>query len=203
MHQVTGTSGILCFPQVHQCSVFYKYIFPIFDIFLKRWISISACTNPPNIASLGSLTAGVSCHITDTCTGVSCCLDPTTTSQPIRAYLTIDSCDYKLKVGIERLYFELSLFDYQMGTTRFFKLYGVVGVEYNIYDLSSEGVFVVNLKIKVCFDPSGACDYDFTVFSDMKLNKPVCDYGGDFKIASEYGFILSVCWKKIICRRKF
>ncbi|KAK3102203.1 hypothetical protein FSP39_009587 [Pinctada imbricata] len=146
------------------------------------WNIASGCTSPPLPADLGVINAGATCHLRDSCIAVDCCMDSSIINQPIRASLVLDACNNTLKVSIEKLNFEISLFDYVMGSTQTFALYGVVSVEYSIYDLTVEGAFVVTMKLKVCYDKFAACEFDMNVFTDTLLHKPQCDYGGVYPI---------------------
>ncbi|KAK3101652.1 hypothetical protein FSP39_005219 [Pinctada imbricata] len=146
------------------------------------WNIASGCTSPPLPADLDVINAGATCHLRDSCIAVDCCMDSSIINQPIRASLVLNACNYTLKVSIEKLNFEISLFDYVMGSTQTFKLYGVVSVEYSIYDLTVEGAFVVTMKLKVCYDKFAACEFDMNIFTDTLLHKPQCDYGGVYPI---------------------
>jgi hypothetical protein len=71
----------------------------------------------------------VSCHIPDYCTGIDCCVDVDLIGKSFNAYVLMDACNYKLSVGIEKLAFNLTLFEYEWGKVEHFYLQGVIRIE--------------------------------------------------------------------------
>jgi hypothetical protein len=71
----------------------------------------------------------VSCHIPDSCTGIDCCVDVDIIGRSFRVFALLDACGYKLSVGIDKLKFDLTLFDYKWGKEEHFSLQGVVRIE--------------------------------------------------------------------------
>lgn len=69
------------------------------------------------------------CHLDSTCTGISCCVDVGLIDQSISVYLTLDPCDYKLNIGIEKYQFEFSLLDFEFGIRKRFHIAGVMEME--------------------------------------------------------------------------
>lgn len=68
-----------------------------------------------NMSELSS-TLPISCHLMSHCTAVECCLDfRDPLQQTIHFFLDLDLCLQTLKVGIEKLAFERTLFSYQYG----------------------------------------------------------------------------------------
>lgn len=61
------------------------------------------------------LSGDLTCLIKDTCTSVSCCMDVNFLQRAFETYVTIDPCNYLLEVGIEKLYFNVSLNDFTFG----------------------------------------------------------------------------------------
>jgi hypothetical protein len=53
--------------------------------------------------------------MTDYCTGVDCCLTVDILRTTIHAKFLLDTCKYKLTMGIERLEEEVLLLDYKWG----------------------------------------------------------------------------------------
>lgn len=47
---------------------------------------------------------------------------------------------------------------------------------FQIWDLSSENQFVVNLRFSVCFDSQSTCLLDKVIFNEKRLPKNVCDF---------------------------
>jgi hypothetical protein len=89
-------------------------------------IFIIGCPKPVILQPLPSNTV---CHIFDYCTGITCCTFTDIIGRSIQTYIQLDSCNRKMNVGIERLGFNVSLFDYQFGVKEHMKLYGHVHVE--------------------------------------------------------------------------
>lgn len=58
----------------------------------------------------------ISCHLMSHCTGVECCLDlHDPLQQTIYFFLDLDFCLQTLRVGVETLVYEKTLFSYQYG----------------------------------------------------------------------------------------
>jgi hypothetical protein len=60
---------------------------------------------------------------------VSCCVDVPLIGKKINAYLTLDPCDYKLNLGIEKYQFEFSLLDFKFGEQKQFHISRVLEIE--------------------------------------------------------------------------
>lgn len=66
--------------------------------------------------SLGALTlpdinVPLNCYIPDYCTGIDCCYEYDFLGISLRTYLYINTCEYKISGGIEKLTFEYNLLD--------------------------------------------------------------------------------------------
>lgn len=57
----------------------------------------------------------MNCYIDQTCTAVQCCVDVTELGKALEIGINIDPCDFRLSVRIEKLSFEVTLFDYIWG----------------------------------------------------------------------------------------
>ncbi|XP_046562951.1 uncharacterized protein LOC124271844 [Haliotis rubra] len=128
----------------------------------------------PENLTLPALPSNVLCHVTDYCTGVMCCVKVSQVKRNFNAYLFLDSCNYNMRVGIEKLEFSHTLFDYTWGATEVIDLGGLVRIEYTIS--SGQKKFLVNLSLKVCLTAGEACPFTFPVFTDMIIPKPFCDW---------------------------
>ncbi|XP_046562947.1 uncharacterized protein LOC124271840 [Haliotis rubra] len=131
----------------------------------------NAC--PENI-TMSVLPQNVFCHLTDYCTGITCCVKVPQVKRNFNAYLFLDSCNYNMRVGIEKLEFSHTLFNYTWGETEVVDLGGLVRIEYTIS--SGQKKFLVNLSLKVCLTAGEACQFTFPVFTDMTIPKPFCDW---------------------------
>ncbi|KAL3873866.1 hypothetical protein ACJMK2_036950, partial [Sinanodonta woodiana] len=134
----------------------------------------------PYDVKLPSLPSGVACHIPSLCTGVQCCVDVEFLNRSFNAFLLLDSCNYKLTVGIEKLNFTKHLFDYSWGKQDQFWLFGAVRLDYTIINIASEAKFLVNLTLSVCFEANDSCSKTIPIFRNALLPKVACDWSLDF-----------------------
>ncbi|XP_052071171.1 uncharacterized protein LOC127709609 [Mytilus californianus] len=117
----------------------------------------------------------MSCHLTDTCTGIDCCIDVDQISRSINVYIKLDACNYKLTAGIEKLTFDVPLLNYEFGQKQSFRLKNIFRIDYSIIDLSMEKQFVVDMDVSVCFEANSPCVFTSTVMNSARLPKPICD----------------------------
>ena len=89
-------------------------------------LSLTGCQSTVSLPTLGDST---SCHLYDYCTGLTCCTEVDIIGRSINTYLTLDPCNRQLKVGIERLGLNVSLFDYSYGQLEHLRLFGMVNLE--------------------------------------------------------------------------
>ncbi|XP_060596418.1 uncharacterized protein LOC132750445 [Ruditapes philippinarum] len=125
--------------------------------------------------TLPSLPDEMVCYMGDTCTSIECCVSVDILRTSIHVKFLLDTCRYKLTMGIERLETEVILLDYQWGKTGHFTLGGVFQIEYRIDDLQSQKKFIVNAKLKICFEQE-YCLYEIDILSDAYIPKPLCDW---------------------------
>ncbi|CAG2204544.1 unnamed protein product [Mytilus edulis] len=78
---------------------------PLFD----RSMSDNCSQEIRNLPSLGS---NMNCYIDQSCTAVQCCIDVNELGQSIEIGVEIDPCDFMLTVRIEKLNFDVTLYDY-------------------------------------------------------------------------------------------
>ncbi|XP_033724553.1 uncharacterized protein LOC117314596 [Pecten maximus] len=142
--------------------------------------------------SLPTLPGNMACRISDLCTGVDCCTSVPKLTRNFHSHLLLDACALKLSIGIEKLFFNISLVDYQFGKSDNFNLFGLVNIDFIIEDVASQNLFVVNLNISVCYDETTVpCAMETVVFEDVQLPKPLCSYSNGFldkKILTELYF---------------
>lgn len=67
------------------------------------------------VLQLPSLPSNAHCVIKDTCTSVDCCIEVEAVKRSFLLQLKLDSCNYSLTVGIEKLQYKTSLISYQFG----------------------------------------------------------------------------------------
>lgn len=100
-----------------------KQLFNIFDYFSIPFFP--ACKVRPPVLPSNS----ISCHINASCTGISCCFDDDITGLTYQISVTMDSCGETLIITLEKMKFEISLFDYPMGTKSTAQLFGILQLE--------------------------------------------------------------------------
>ncbi|XP_041378093.1 uncharacterized protein LOC121390363 [Gigantopelta aegis] len=133
----------------------------------------SAC---PKTIALPPLPNNLHCHVTDYCTGIRCCLAVPQISWNFEVYLLLNTCDFYFSVGIERLDYTFTLNGYDWGTKKKFDIGGIFKVEYSVDDLKDSKLFVVNMDLSVCLVAGQPCSLTITVFKDLMLPKPFCDW---------------------------
>ena len=57
---------------------------------------------------------------------------------------------------------------------------------YSVLDLGTENVFVVSMKLSVCYESAGPCELNIPVFSEHKLHKPTCNWTRGFAINGRF-----------------
>ena len=55
------------------------------------------------------------CNIGESCAAVSCCMNVDFLKRAFNTRVEVDTCNYKLKFGIEKLDQEIDLFNYKWG----------------------------------------------------------------------------------------
>ncbi|KAK3609658.1 hypothetical protein CHS0354_035943 [Potamilus streckersoni] len=136
-----------------------------------------------NVIPVNSLPEQLVCNIPDYCTGISCCLSIPRIGRSVKTYLSINTCDLTLTVGIDRLRFTVNLFDYTWDTDDHLYMRGVIRVDYKIKNLLSSRKFLLDLKLSICFnDTEGECYLQQQLFSNTILSAVQCDYNHGFAL---------------------
>ncbi|VDI79784.1 Hypothetical predicted protein [Mytilus galloprovincialis] len=130
--------------------------------------------------SLPALPYSTTCHLSDDCTGITCCTDVDLLSRSISTSIKLDPCEYTLQIQIEKLVVNISLVDYQFGKQDGVYLFGVILLDYDIEDLKYKRQYVVNLQLSVCFETTGPCTISIPVLTNAILPKSVCDWKNNF-----------------------
>ncbi|XP_048250793.1 uncharacterized protein LOC124111176 [Haliotis rufescens] len=130
----------------------------------------------PENLTLPVLPSNVVCYVSDFCTGISCCAKVPQIRRNFNAHLFIDSCNFFMSVGIEKLEFSHTLFEYDWGKTEEIDIGGVFRAEFSIQNLPGEKKFLVNLQLKVCLTAGADCQFTLPIFVDMLVPKPFCDW---------------------------
>ncbi|VDI38371.1 SWI/SNF-related matrix-associated actin-dependent regulator of chromatin subfamily E, member 1 [Mytilus galloprovincialis] len=125
--------------------------------------------------TLPSVPNTMSCYLSDTCTGIDCCIDVEQISRSVNVYIKLDACNYKLTAGIEKLTFDVPLLNYEFGQKHSFRLMNIFRIDYTIIDLTMEKQFVVDMDVSVCFEADAPCVFTTTILKNARLPKPICN----------------------------
>lgn len=79
--------------------------------------------------SVPRLPKDVACHLDSTCTGISCCAYVELIHKNINIFLALEPCNNKVRFGIEKYQFTVSLMDFDFGTRRHFHIARVFEIE--------------------------------------------------------------------------
>ncbi|XP_076086913.1 uncharacterized protein LOC143057490 [Mytilus galloprovincialis] len=131
--------------------------------------------------TLPDLPDSITCHLDNTCTGFSCCADIEFIDRNVNIFLTIDPCNYKLNIGIEKYQFEFFLMDFEFGIEKQFHIGKVIEVRFLINDLSTEQEYAISMTASVCLESNGTCQ-EFHILDRIRVPKPVCNWDKGFKI---------------------
>ncbi|KAK3612535.1 hypothetical protein CHS0354_024512 [Potamilus streckersoni] len=123
-----------------------------------------------------------SCYISERCSAVECCLEAKAIGHTFRTYLTLDPCDFRLIIGIERMKLNISLATFKWGTPQQIYLNGLVQVHYMVLKLDHQKEFLVDLNLSLCYDANKECDFDFPIFVNTSLPMAVCEWQSDFSM---------------------
>ncbi|XP_076086926.1 uncharacterized protein LOC143057501 [Mytilus galloprovincialis] len=104
IRQLEETLGIAPFLLDNACQRFNSPYIPQTD----GWRT--DCSQ--GIRNLPSLLSNMNCYIDQSCTAVQCCIDVNELGQSIEIGVEIDPCDFRLTVRIEKLSFDVTLYDY-------------------------------------------------------------------------------------------
>lgn len=75
--------------------------------------SILGCTSP--IENSTQLSGPITCALDNKCTRVDCCVDVGFLGKSFHGFIHLDPCNFRLSVGVEKLKFDLELFQYPWG----------------------------------------------------------------------------------------
>ncbi|VDI76849.1 Hypothetical predicted protein, partial [Mytilus galloprovincialis] len=124
---------------------------------------------------LPALSGEITCNMGYTCDTVSCCVDVEDLGRTMEVSLSIDHCNRKLTLQLERLSEEISLVDYTWGTLMRHELVGVLRTEIVIYNLAAENSYMVYFNILVCLEANGTCSVNEVILDGRKIIKDICD----------------------------
>ena len=76
------------------------------------------------------LSDSMTCRLQPLCSAIKCCVDVDFLRTSFMGYVTLDPCNYKIKVGIEKIAFEKTLNAFDFGVKQQIDLLGVVQIEW-------------------------------------------------------------------------
>ncbi|XP_038050876.1 uncharacterized protein LOC119724026 [Patiria miniata] len=145
---------------------------------LKTFLSKQPCDLPPALPDDGDncpvhIRDNFTCHIGSSCTSLHCCLnlDLKVTQISSKAWFIIDPCDYTLSVGLERWFFNVSLFSYEWGKEESFMIGNAFRVGFSISKLDSTEEYEVDLAFSLLID---GITTDFPIMADQRIPIPLC-----------------------------
>ena len=80
---------------------------------IKCYVFISEC--PMGIMGVPDLPDMMSCHYTETCTGIECCVKIPEIDLTLHPFLFIDPCEYTINYGVNTINKIIKLIDYEWG----------------------------------------------------------------------------------------
>ena len=83
---------------------------------------ISACDKA---VQLSQLPPDSSCHLSDSCTDIQCCVDVPTLQRSVSFQISLKPCDCRMIVRIEQMEYHVMLYNYSWGTEDSFWLRGL------------------------------------------------------------------------------
>ncbi|VDI71962.1 Hypothetical predicted protein [Mytilus galloprovincialis] len=123
----------------------------------------------------------VTCQVTSSCTGVTCCVYTEELNRNLDVHLLLNPCDQSLSLTIDYLKYNRSLFDFSFGSLQKFYMENVVRIDYVIYDLTNNFQYLVDMNISVCYESSGPCELESMIFHDSVLHKKPCQWRTGFR----------------------
>ncbi|KAI8485717.1 hypothetical protein Bbelb_365510, partial [Branchiostoma belcheri] len=115
----------------------------------------------------------VRCKMTDSCTGIMCCVDfdflAVIKSFPV--YFDIDFCMYKLVFGIGSKQYEYQLFTLPLAQEQTITIGQAFYIRFTIYQHEMD--FRVHFTVSLCID--GRCVTSVDLLSGAIINKPLCN----------------------------
>ncbi|XP_022102001.1 uncharacterized protein LOC110985344 [Acanthaster planci] len=139
----------------------------------------------PHLPTLPTLPSGGVCHYSDACLGVECCLavDLGIISRTLRAWLTVDPCDFKLSVGFENWSYNVTLLSYKWGKVTRERLSDAVSLTFTLDKTADNRNFLLSLSLQLCI--AGVCAPDLVILQDFTAPIPFCNPNGTLEWAQD------------------
>ncbi|XP_076116682.1 uncharacterized protein LOC143084161 [Mytilus galloprovincialis] len=131
---------------------------------------------PLSIFNLPNIEEMMSCHFTETCTGIECCVEIPYLGLTLHPFFLLDPCQYTLSFGINTINNTFSLFEYEWGKKEKISLAdGVIQLEFTIKKPPEQKKFVIDLNVKTCLEEGKPCEVDEAIFQGTEVPQPMCD----------------------------
>ncbi|XP_052083594.1 uncharacterized protein LOC127720893 [Mytilus californianus] len=134
--------------------------------------------------SLPVLPPTTKCHLFNSCTFISCCVEVPVLQRSFNMFMNLDACNLKLTVGIEKLLFEQMLSSYQWGTKKSFWLNGILRISYQVHNLQYAKKYRLSVLLEVCMSSKKPCVQNITVLDNVDMLKEECDWRQNYTIPS-------------------
>ena len=92
-------------------NMFFEFVFKHCYLLLVCQLSVDFTGHHMSTTTADKVT----CYLLSLCTAVDCCVEVTPLSRSFHLYLSIDPCNYLLRVGIDNFYLNQSLDRYTFG----------------------------------------------------------------------------------------
>ncbi|XP_053398211.1 uncharacterized protein LOC128556642 [Mercenaria mercenaria] len=139
-------------------------------------------TDCPLNLSLPVLPNNTNCHLVKHCTGFSCCLNVPLLQRSFSFHLDLDSCNFALNVGIEKLQNNQSLINYEFGRKETIDLFGIVQLSYTLVDEKDLSVYKLSVEVGICLDANMKCDPIIPLLEQVPMPKPLCNLNMGFRL---------------------
>ncbi|XP_060596420.1 uncharacterized protein LOC132750448 [Ruditapes philippinarum] len=160
------------------------------ELGISTYLQENVCTIPKSngtwenecqlIDDLPDLSDNVFCSLEKYCNTIDCCLNSELLQRNFAFSVKVDQCEMKLTLTIEKLKFELSLFDYDWGSENIIDLFGVLRIRLSVENLSNARMYLLNLEIAACLESNDKCETAVIVFNNTLLNKLPCQLDSGF-----------------------
>ncbi|VDI11129.1 Hypothetical predicted protein, partial [Mytilus galloprovincialis] len=116
----------------------------------------------------------VTCHITKACSQIECCFEVKPLQRSFHAYILLDACSNRIKLGIENYNLDTVYFDFKFGAIHRVSLGNMLIMDYSIHNFLGEKKYLINLNISECLE-ADQCSV-ITILDDTFLPYSICDW---------------------------
>lgn len=87
---------------------------------------VECTTETKGLYSLGT---GTRCSISESCSGIHCCLHSDILQTNFDVFVNVDACNGKINVGIEKYQWSQKLLGYKFGELKHVSMFGMINME--------------------------------------------------------------------------